>query len=302
MADDNAGWASASQTTSLPRRLLARRLRLLRETSGLTRDRAARLGEMSSQTLWRLEKGQVAIIKRSVLRQLCDVYGVDEELRHELYWLAEESRKTGWWQSDGNAILGYNHLFIELEQYAERVTSFQLTLLPGLVQTPDYRRAMERAYRPALTLEEVDRNLALLAKRQKRLSEPLNSFRFDAFISEGALRHRIGDEGLMGRQTRHLLHLSGYAGVSVRIIPMDTVAWLGLQSGPFVLLEFPEQVNSALTEPPVVYVEGYTGALYLDKDIEIECYRIALADIERVALSELESRSLLEAIAEEYEA
>ncbi|MBF6211090.1 helix-turn-helix domain-containing protein [Nocardia puris] len=299
MADDSAEWTVAPQATPPPRRLLARRLLLLREAAGLTRDKAAKLGEMSSQTLWRLEKAQVAVIKRGVLRQLCDVYGVEDELRRELFWLAEESRKTGWWQSYGNAILDHNNLFIELEQYASRIVSFQLTMLPGLVQTADYRRAMARAYRPALSDGDVDRHLAVLAKRQERLAESSDVFRFDVLLSEAALRHRMGDDRTTSEQARHLLLLGDHPGVSIRVIPMTAVGWLGLQVGSFVLLEFPEHANPSLTEPPVVYVEGYTGALYLDKGVEIEQYRAAIGEIERVALGDTESRSLIRAIAEE---
>lgn len=292
----------AEHTTTLPRRLLARRLVELRQDAKLTRDKAAQLAEMSSQTLWRLENGQVSQIKKMVIRALCDTYQAVDEDRRALLWLADEARKTGWWQSYRDAIFTNVDLLIGLEQAAKRVTSFQLTLLPGLLQTADYRRAVTRANVPPLTDEEIDRHIELLTKRQERLGENRQQFTFRAILSEATLRHHIGGNAVMATQLRHILRLSQLSNVSIRIIPLAGGAHLGLDAGQFVLLEFPEHVNPALTEPPVVYVEGYTGALYLDKSDEIEQYRTALSAIERAALNQSESRVLLMKIAEEYEA
>ncbi|WP_433631410.1 helix-turn-helix domain-containing protein [Nocardia sp. CA-120079] len=292
----------ASQTTTLPRRLLARRLLQLREKAGLTRDKAAKLSEMSSQTLWRLENGQVALVKKMVIRALCDVYNASDDDRHALLWLAEEARKTGWWQSYSDAMFGDKDLFVVLEQAACRITSFQLTLLPGLVQTADYRRAVAQNYIPALTDDEIARHIELLVKRQERLQESPEHFTLDVMLSEAALRHQIGGAAVMAAQSRHLIELSNFPNVSIRIVPLTSGDHLGLEARSFVLLEFPEHPNPALTEPPVVHVEGYTGALYLDKPDEIDRYRIAVSSIETAALDEDESRTLLVAIAEEYEA
>ncbi|MFF3568262.1 helix-turn-helix domain-containing protein [Nocardia jiangxiensis] len=289
-------------TTTLPRRLLARRLLELREQAKLTRDKAAKLAEMSSQTLWRLENGQVAQVKKMVIRALCNAYNASDEDQRALLWLAEEARKTGWWQSYGDAIFGNVDLFIGLEQAARRVTSFQLTLLPGLVQTAEYRRAVARINIPPLTDEEIDRHVELLTKRQERLEESRERFSLYVTLSEAAVRHPIGGRAIMAAQLRHLVRLTHRSNVSIRIVPLTVGCFLGLDVGPFVLLEFPEHVNPALTEPPVVYIEGYTGALYLDKPDEIEQYRTALSAIESAALNQSESRALLMKIAEEYEA
>ncbi|MFI2281839.1 helix-turn-helix domain-containing protein [Nocardia beijingensis] len=292
----------AAQTTTLPRRLLARRLLELRENAGLTRDKAAKLSEMSSQTLWRLENGQVAMVKKMVIRALCDVYDASDDDRQALLWLAEEARKTGWWQSYSDAMFQNKDLFVVLEQAARRVTSFQLTLMPGLLQTADYRRAMARSYIPALTSEEIDRHIELLIKRQARLDESPDRFTLDVRLSEAALRHHIGGAAVMAAQAHHLVEQSGRPNVSIRILPLISKDHFALEARSFVFLEFPEHPNPSLTEPPVVYVEGYTGALYLDKPDEIDRYRIARSNVENAALDEEESRALLVAIAEEYEA
>ncbi|WP_067466524.1 helix-turn-helix domain-containing protein [Nocardia amamiensis] len=286
--------------STLPRRILARRLTEMRERSKLSRTKAAAAVEMNGQTLWRLESGQNSQIKRMVINALCDLYGASADDRALMIWLAEESRKTGWWQSYSDAISADVELFVGLEQSARHITSFQLTLLPGLVQTHAYRRSIARTYQPPLSEDEIDRRMELLAKRQARLEEPPDKFALEVLLSEAALAHHVGGAVVMAEQLRYLAELAELPSVSIRIIPLDAGSHLGLQVGPFVLLEFPEHTNPVLTEPPVVYVEGYTGALYLDKADEIDQYRTARSAIRAVALDETESRKLLLKMAKEY--
>jgi hypothetical protein len=256
---------------------------------------------MSSQTLWRLENGQIAQVKKMVIRALCDTYNAGEEDRQALLWLADEARKTGWWQSYGDAMFDNKDLYVALEQAALRITSFQLTLLPGIVQTADYRRTIARTYVPELSIEEIDRHVELLIKRQARHLESSDRFILEVVLGEAVLRNHIGGAAVMAAQLRELVRLSKRGNVMIRIVPLTTGDYLGLQVGSFVLLEFPKHLNPTLTEPPVVYVESYTGALYLDKPEEIEQYRRALSLIESAALNQVESRALLVRIAEEYE-
>lgn len=289
-----------TEATTVPRRLLARRLLELQETAGLSRDTTARLAEIGQQTLWRLESGRTSEVKKPVIRALARVYQIADEELSNLLWLAEESRKDGWWQSFGSAISPDSSVFMSLEQSSSCITSFQLTLIPGLAQTPDYRRAMAQDYRPSLDSEEIDRHLEVLAKRQARLSDSEKPLKFVAWISEATLRHRIGGVSVMRTQVRHLHELSMLPNVSVRVMPLRTEGHLGLQTGSFVLLEFPRHLNPALTQPPIVYIENYAGALYLDKPAEIERYRGALTTLESAALDETESRMLLQQIEREY--
>ena len=290
------------EATTVPRRLLARRLVELRESTGLTRDAAAELAEIGRQTLWRLENGRTSEVKKPTIRALCRVYEVEDEDLSNLLWLADESRKEGWWQAYSDAILPNSDLFISLEQSASRIISFQLTLIPGLAQTADYRRAMALDYRPKLDCEQIDQHVELLIKRQECLNDSATPKALDIRISEATLRHRIGGPSVMQAQARHLYELSMRPNVSVRIIPLSHEGYLGLQINSFVMLEFPRHLNPMLTQTPVVYIENYAGALYLDKPIEIEKYRHALSDIEAAALDEPRSRELLLTIESEYAA
>src|SRR6476646_3898234 len=142
----------------------------MREGRQLSRARAAQQCEMGSQTLWRLESGRSSEVKRMVVNALCDLYAASADDRAVLLWLAQESRKDGWWQSFKNEMLPEGEMFVGLEQSASRVFSWQSILLPGLLQTLSYRRAVGLISVPPGSVG-VDQDVDLVAKRQERLQD-----------------------------------------------------------------------------------------------------------------------------------
>jgi transcriptional regulator with XRE-family HTH domain len=292
--------SNATNPPTLPRRVLGRRLRELREVAGMSRANAARRCEMGAQTLWRLETGRNSETKRMVVNALCDTYEASAEDRRELLWLVEESRKDGWWQSSfADAVVPEAEMFLGLEHAAREIFTWQTTTMPGLLQTHGYRYAMWEIAKPLGRSIELDREIALLQRRQARLHNS-SDFTFEAALSEAVLRHPIGGAEIMAEQMDHLLEMSVLPQVSLRVVPLDARDHLGWTTKHFVYLEFPEHVNPALTEPPVVYVEGFTGSLYLDKPSEIEQYQAARASILQVALDESDTQRLIEAAAREH--
>lgn len=256
---------------------------------------------MGSQTLWRLESGRSSEVKKMVINALCDLYSASDDDRRVLIWLAQECRKDGWWQSYTDAMVPEVEVFVGLEQSASGITSWQSTTLPGLLQTPSYRRAMWEVSKSQGRRVDVEREIDLTAKRQDRIYDSEN-FTLTALLSESVLRHHIGGAAVMADQLNHLLEVGSLPNVSIQIARFNAPNHLGLTTRDFVYVEFPEHTNPALTEPPVVYVEGFTGDLYLDKPTELEQYRAACADIRRVALGENDTQSLIKAIAKEYNA
>jgi hypothetical protein len=113
------------------------------------------------------------------------------------------------------------------------------------------------------------------------------------------LRRMIGSFEVTADQLRHLVQLDDLSNVSIRVVPMSARRHRGLLTGAFVLLEFPRHPTVKLTEPPVVYIEQYTGALYLEKPDEVQQYRDAYADVQRVALDRDDSRQLIQRLASE---
>lgn len=284
--------------TTLPRRVLGRRLRELREKRKMSRAHVAAECEMGTQTLWRLESGRSSEVKKMVVNALCDLYEASDDDRRALLWLAQESRKDGWWQSYPEAMVPDVAVFVGLEQAASHETAWQRTLLPGLLQTPDYRRALWSISKT--TGQHIDREgeIEVLTKRQERLHHT-ETFRLTAILDEAVLRHRIGERRTMDEQLIRLLEVSELPNVSIRVVEFNAANHVGLITRDFVYLEFPTQPNPALTEPPVVYIEGFIGDLYLDKPQEVARYQAACATIQQVALDEDDTRRLIEAVSKE---
>lgn len=111
-------------------------------------------------------------------------------------------------------------------------------------------------------------------------------------VNEAVLRRSVGGPEVMADQLNHLIDLADLPNVAIRVVPFGAGLHHGLMSGPFVVLHFPTNGDGKMSEPPTVYVEGFTGALYLDKPGEIERYETAFASIWHAAADEAQSREL----------
>lgn len=286
--------------SAVPRRMLGRELKKLRERSGVSAQNAARAIEVSPQTLWRMESGQDGPkLKELYIKILCGMYGASEELTDELIALVGEIKKPGWWHSFADALPADSELLIGLEEAAHQLTTFQTTVIPGLLQTEDYRRAILRIELPDRSVGERERLVELHTRRAARLRDAARPVGFRVLISESALYHEVGGPTVMAEQLEHLVSAGFASNISIRIVSQRLGNHLGLITGSFVLMDFPVRPASRLTEPPVVYVQGFTGALYLDRETEIEEYRRAVSQIQKIALDEGESRGLLRRAARE---
>ncbi|WP_280263446.1 helix-turn-helix domain-containing protein [Nocardia wallacei] len=289
--------------STLSSRALGRQLQKYRERAGLTQNAVAKAVETSPQTYGRLEDGQKHNITNLVLNAICDKLGVSDEERRLLLTLAEEVRAArksdgNWWRAYVDELsTGFDH-YMSLEQAARRMTTLQLSLMPGLLQTPAYRRQLIWAENPAVSPDEVERRIELAMRRQDRLTDP--QFEVSFLISEAILRQRTGGISVMSDQVNHLLEVGNLSGVSIRVVPFGATNPIGAVCGSFVLLEFPPLPSTRLTEPPVVFVEGFTGAAYLEREDEVARYRDAIGHIRRIALDEKSSYDLIVSIAREY--
>lgn len=298
--------------SSLPRRAFGRLLRdhRLRLKKGQL---AAGLHiEISPQSIGRLEDGQRIKISTAQIRDLLDLYeiGNPSSERDKILGLWEEVKQQdqaakiagttkGWWRSYSDQIMPHFDHYLSLEAATKRITTHQLVLMPGLLQTPEYRRALIKGNEPDLSAVDVERRLELAARRQLRMEE--SGFRFEALVSEAVLHHRPGGPVVMAEQLRTLAEISGRDNVSVRVVPFEIGVHRGLVIQSFTLLEFPP-LASRLVEPPVVYIEGAEGVLYLERRDVIERYNRAISLIREVALSEDRTRDLVLSIAKEYAA
>lgn len=270
------------RSPTVRRRELGALLRKLRTEKGLTVEQAAEQLMFSMSKLSRMETGHGAPSRRDI-RDLCALYEVtDEAERKRMMNLAVEGRQAGWWQSyDLNQFADY----VGLEADAVSVKNYQSILIPGLLQTPDYARAVNEAVIPQPDPERLEEQTEVRLRRQDRLTQdpPL---RFGVILDEAALHRVIGGPAVMEAQLRHLAELSQLPNVTLQVIPFSAGAHPAMDST-FNVLEFADAV------PGVVYVEGLVGWVYMKRSRDVERYARVFERLCHIALPSRESVELI---------
>lgn len=285
--------------STVPRRQLGRHLRELRGKARLTVRAASTALEWSDQKIWRIETGQTSMRSLDV-EAMCRVYGADAEMTQGLMGLAKETKGRGWWHAYGDVIPEGFDLFIGLEGAATSLHQYSMDLVPGLVQTEDYARALIEKHNPDDAPDEIERRLHLLLSRGTLLTRVTAPPTLDLALGEAVLRHPVGGPDVMARQLHRLLQVMDLPNVSLRVVPFAVGLHHGLLTGPFTILRFPVNGDGHPTEPPTVYVEGFTGDLYLDKAHEIERYDQAFTSLWDAALNTKGTQNILRNAAKEF--
>jgi transcriptional regulator with XRE-family HTH domain len=285
--------------STVPRRQLGRYLRDLRGQARLTVRAAAEALEWSEAKIWRIETGQTSMRSLDV-EQMCRIYGAPADATEGLMALAKETKAKGWWLSYSDVINEGFDVYIGLEEAAAHLLWYEAELVPGLLQTAEYARTLIRADNPGLDDDEVERRVQLRIARQSLITRVTAAPELRVVLNESILRRPVGGYDVIRAQLRRLVEVSDLPNVALKVLPFDVGMHAGIMSGPFVVLEFPASGNGRASEPPTVYVDGFTGALFLDKPGEINRYRAAFGDIWAAAVDEAASRNLIVKAAEEF--
>ncbi|MFJ9791685.1 helix-turn-helix domain-containing protein [Streptomyces globosus] len=279
------------------RRRLGMELRKLREDKGMTAEQVAERLLVSQSKISRLENGRRSISQRDV-RDLCDVYEVeDRRLVESLMQMAKDSRQQGWWHAFGD--IPYS-VYIGLETDAASLRTYEPQMVPGLLQTPEYAHALIRGAVPETSPADVEKRVQVRMHRQKRLSETDNNnpevgpLRLWAVIDEAALRRRVGDAQLMVRQLEFLIEQSEQPHITVQVMPFGMGAHPGM-TGQYAILEFPDATDST-----VVYIEGVTSDLYLEKANDVQMYSVMYEHLRAQALNVEQTREFIAGIIDDF--
>jgi transcriptional regulator with XRE-family HTH domain len=250
---------------------LAARLRRLRIAAGRSVEDAARELMCSPAKISRMETGGRGVQPRDV-RDLCRFYGVPDDVRDELMQFAIEARRPGWWH-DLRTFDEQTMTYVGLEQAAETCLAFQLVIIPGLFQTPEYTRAMLAHARRSgeLRPDWIEETAAARVERQKRVHS--GEFTVHAILDEAALRRPVGDAQIMRTQLDRLLEDSARPNVTIQVIPFDRGVHPGVD-GPFLLLSFRDN-----TPGDVAYLENLIGNVFNEKPTEVDRYRHTFATL-----------------------
>jgi transcriptional regulator with XRE-family HTH domain len=272
-------------------RELGEGLRRAMHHAGLTGKDVARLLDLSPSWVSRLISGKrnVTAVQASAFLAVCRAPSAERE---RLLALCDEQHTPGWFQQHGSRLPLQLVTLIDHENKALAISSFVSTLVPGLLQTGDYTRALlkEAGRVPA---DEIDARVAARLARQSLFSRD-HPARFVFYLHEFVLRLPVGGSAVMADQLQQLQRLSRRPYLTLRVVPASLGAHAAT-AGPFTLMEFAEF-------KPVVYLESETSSLFLEKPVEIAAYQDILESLAQTALGEGESRELIATLATELSA
>lgn len=254
-------------TTRTPtgrRRRLGAELRRLREETGLTIDQVAEALECSQSKVSRIETGQVSATPRDV-RDMLALYRVSDAQREAMVQIAREARQPGWWQKFVDVPDGVP-AYVGLETAATSIDIYMSVIVPALLQTADYARAVIGAVRPDLPGAEIDRRVELRLRRQALLDQD-SPPALRVLLDDTVLRRPVGGEKVMAAQRRRLLEDAARPAVTLQVLPVEAGAHAGMD-GPFTIFGFP-----APAERDVVALDSAADALYLEGAEDVARYR-----------------------------
>jgi transcriptional regulator with XRE-family HTH domain len=281
------------QGTSVGARRLAAELRRLREHAGLTGEEVSQRLGWSGSKLSRIELHRIGV-KQPDLRKLLTLYGVDNSYRDELLALARESGKRG---RLVRATAGFPQVagYVSAEAEAESVWNWEPQIIPGLLQTRDYARAVRELWLEMFPgpPSETDRWAEARLRRQQVLTRdpPLQ---LSVIIEESVLSRRFGDKMVMRQQLEHLAEASELPNVEVRIYPMNGEQ-PPLATGAFSYMQFPQVHDVPLHD--IVSIEHLEGTDDLEDEDQTYMYRVAFEYLKAGAFDPDQSRSLISAAA-----
>ncbi|WP_271222532.1 helix-turn-helix domain-containing protein [Streptosporangium carneum] len=249
----------------------------LREDSGLTRVQVAERIGSTDTTLWRYETG-LTRPRPSDVSVLTEVYGVTGEARDSLIQMAREARQRGWWHRHRQALKPGFDSYIGLEAEASVVRTYEPLVVPGLMQTEPYARAVIEATAMTQAPSEVDEKVSVRISRQQLLHGPGDPIQLVALLDEAVLRRQIGGRAVMREQLEHLVDLGKLPNVEIRVIPFSAGAHAAMD-GKFCLLSFPEP-----EDPDLVYLEQATSGLMPEDPEEVRRYTLMFGSLSALAL------------------
>lgn len=269
-------------------RRLTREITRLRHAAGLSLDVAAQRLGFSKSKLYRLEAGRTRL-GTDDLQDMLDLYGAGSPERDALIQLGRDARKRGWWTAYAGVFTG-SYIGLEAEAASIRINAH---VVPGVFQTPGYARAVLARTRPAMDAADAERAVVARAARQQALLDGDDPPQIHIILDEAALRRQIGGPAVMSGQLTALAEASTRPNVTLQVLPFAAGANAGMD-GQFVILTFP-----GTQDPPIAYVEGLMGDIYLESEEELGRYNLAWTHLTARALTPDDSAAMIGELAKE---
>lgn len=234
-------------------------------------------GEVGSPTkMYRIEAGKVPVRARDV-RDMCFIYKVDEVTTAKLVQLARATTGSSWWEPYGDVVPDWFESYLDLEEHARQLFTYESDLVPGLLQTGDYHRAIFDAD-PLLDPARATKSIALRVERQHTALESAEPLQIFAVLSEGVLAREVGGKAVMAEQREHLLGLSRRPTVDIVVLPWSAGAHAAMR-GAFSVL-----VPRDPDDSDVAYIEARAGGRYMQEEPILRAYRADFDEIRSMAI------------------
>ncbi|WP_460778679.1 helix-turn-helix domain-containing protein [Nocardiopsis nanhaiensis] len=253
---------SERYSPTVRRRRLSEELRRLRHDARMTLDDVVDATEWSRGKIGNIESGQRQRPQVAEIRTLLDTYKVEDlEVREAVLNLCRQSRDRGWWTRYRDVIAPR---FVGFEAEASVIYNWELAVVPGLLQVPEYAELISRTALvrdPKDVLRVVDARIA----RQRVMFEDAPDDIWFVFDETALMRLRDHPEVLRA-QVSHLVAASEDPRITIQIVPHDKLH--PGSGGPFVIMDFPNTID-----PSIVYLETDTDGLYLEEVDQVARYR-----------------------------
>lgn len=257
----------------------------------MTLERAAAVLEVSGATLSRIETG-VRVPRARDVRDLLEAYGVTDAARiAEVTALVAEAREPGWWEAYSEVDDSYG-TYIGLEAAANQIEQYEATVVPTMLQTPEYLRAwLREAVNPQrqrpFTEHDIAKRIEVCLERQLLLQSAAG-LKYSVVLDEGAFARAVGGPEVMRRQIEHVVETARLPNVHLRLLPFRFGAHPGQGAGPFTILSLPRDVSD------VVYVDLLSvGELFLEDPADLRRCRRAFAALIAESMDEAASQEAL---------
>ena len=269
------------------RRLVGGTLRRYRENVGYSLEDAARILECDRSKISRIETGQRGIRPKE-LRELMAEYGVPASEQLALLAIASRGGQHSWWHPYADVWSDAYLDYVIMESAASEIMAYEAQLIPDLLQTDDYARAIAAA-EPANLTDQHEDAVAAKAVRRQVVLDGGSPARLGVILGEGALHQAVGGPDVLAGQITHLIKLAAdYPAVTIQVLPFSAGAHVAAGSGSLAILRFPDAPSLG-----VVYLEALSGGVYLEDQADVARYVRAFALLRAAALSPADSVHLL---------
>ena len=272
------------------RRVVGGALRRNRENIGYTLEDAARILECDRSKISRIETGQRGIRPKE-LRELLTEYGVPASEQLALAAIASRGGRNSWWHPYADIVTGVYLDYVIMESAASEIMAYEAQLIPDLLQTDDYTRAIAAA-EPGYVTDQL-REESVAAQAVRRHAVLSGSRRIGVVLGEGALHQAVGGTYVLAGQMSHLVKLKAeYPAVTIQVLPFSAGAHAAAGGGSLAILRFPDAPSLG-----VVYLDALSGGVYLESQADVARYVRAFALLRASALSVADSDRLLRRLA-----